>query len=255
MISAEDIKCAFAACGVSRGDVLMLHADALVLAQLPPMAAEARYAVLFDALNDLLEPEGTLVLPTFTYSFTRGEVFEPARSPSTVGALSEYFRTLPGVVRSGDPIFSLAARGRLAEAIAQADPADCFGPASAFALLAAQGAWLACLGCSLDRITFTHFVEQTEKVDYRYFKDFSGPVVEGETSRMATVRYFVRDPDRPTTLNLRRLEARLIESGRLHKAPIGRVGLSLVRAHAFHQTARELLAEDPCALIEEGRGG
>jgi len=253
VISGGDIIAAFQRCGVGRGDVLMLHADAMVLAQLPPMAPDARFDVLFDALDAVLGPDGTLVLPTFTYSFTKGEPFEAAATPSAVGLLTEAFRTRPGVMRSKDPIFSVAARGRLAERFAEAASDDCFGPTSAFAHLAQQNAWLACLGCSLDRATFTHYVEQTTGVDYRSFKTFTGVRIEDGIEMPASVRYFVRDLDRETAIDLSGLKAALTQAGRLTTAAVGRVGLSAVRCRDFEVAAAALLAQNPSGLIQEGR--
>ncbi len=252
MIASADIVEAFKLCGVRRGDVLMLHADAIVLAQLPPMTADARFDVLFNALNDVLGSEGTLVLPTFTYSFTKGEPFDPATTSSAVGLLTEAFRNRPDVRRSRDPIFSVAARGRLADRFAETATDDCFGPDSAFALLAQHDAWLACLGCGLDRLTFTHYVEQAVGVDYRYFKTFTGVCVEGGGETPGTVRYFVRDLDRKTAIDLSRLKTDLAQAGRLATAAVGRVGLSAVRCSAFEAAARGLLARNPSGLIQEG---
>jgi len=218
------------------------------------MTADQRFDVLFAALEEVLGPDGTLVMPTFTYSFTKGEPFDAAATPSTVGLLTEAFRSRPGVRRSRDPIFSVAARGPLADRFAAAATNDCFGPHSAFAILAAQDAWLACLGCSLDRLTFTHYVEQTAGVDYRYFKTFSGLCLDGGVETPASVRYFVRDLDRNTTIDLSRLKADLAQSGALATSAVGRVGLSAVRCSAFEAAARALLARNPSGLIQEGAG-
>jgi aminoglycoside 3-N-acetyltransferase len=252
MIAPANVIEAFKRCGVGRGDVLMLHADAMALGQLPPMSREARFDVLFEGLDGLLGPAGTLVMPTFTYSFTKGEPFDVGATPSAVGLLSEAFRTRPGVRRSRDPIFSVAARGRLADRFAGAATDDCFGPTSAFALLAEHDAWLMCLACPLDRLTFTHYVEQALGVDYRYFKTFSGVRRDGQVETPARVRYFVRDLGRDTVIDLSRLKAALLEAGTLKAAPVGRVGLSGVRCRAFEAAARALLAQDACGLIREG---
>jgi aminoglycoside 3-N-acetyltransferase len=251
VITGADIVEAFQRCGVGRGDVLMLHADAIVLAQLPPMSADARFEVLFDALDAVLGPEGTLVLPTFTYSFTKGEPFDPLTTPSTVGLLTEAFRTRPGVRRSGDPIFSVAARGRLADSFAACAADDCFGPASAFALLAKNDAWLACLGCTF-RMTFTHYLEQTRGVDYRYFKTFSGVRVEEGVEVPLSTRYFVRDLDRRTVIDLSRLKDVLVQMGTFKAGAVGRIGLSAVRCGAFEVGVDALLAQTPYGLTEEG---
>ena len=250
-LSQDDLAKAFRACGVGTGDLLMLHADALVLAQLPPMAARLRYDILFAAIDDVLGPSGTLVMPVFTYSFTKGETFDVDQTPSTVGALTEHFRNMPGVKRSRDPIFSVAARGALADEFASAAVDDCFGPQSSFALLERHNGKIACLGTPFV-VTFTHYVEQTAKVDYRYFKSFSGSVVANGREEKTSVRYFVRRLERQSDIDLSLLKARLIDRMRLSSTPVGRVGLSVVTCRDFTGEAVLLIGERPNALIVEG---
>ncbi|HER26276.1 MAG TPA: AAC(3) family N-acetyltransferase [Rhodospirillales bacterium] len=252
-VNRSDITDAFRQCGVGPGDMLMLHSDALVLAQLPQMSDQERYQALFDSLADVLGPEGTLVVPAFTYSFCSDETFDPRQSPSTVGVLTEYFRRLPGVVRTPDPLFSVAVRGPLANDFAAASPLDCFSENSIFGMLARHDAHIACLGCGFDRITFVHYVEQSAGVDYRYHKTFSGRIVDDDGPRQMSVRYLVRDLDRDAVTDTTRLKKRLADQGLLQEAPVGRVGLSIVRAQAFYRHGRALLDEDPAALIREGR--
>ena len=231
----------------------MLHSDAIVLAQLPPMSVEGRFAALFFALDEVLGAEGTLVVPTFTYSATKGEAFDPVRTPSAVGPLTEYFRRLPGVLRSRDPIFSVAARGRRAAEFAAAAVEDCFGPDSAFGLLDRRDGSLACLGCGLNRITFTHYVEQSVGVDYRYFKSFPAPIIETDGRETHVVsRYFVRDLERQTSIDLSALRTRLIERRRLAVRPVGRIALSVVSCRAFREEAQELIRRQPNGLVVEG---
>ena len=252
MLSQADIEQALRAVGVQAGDLVMLHADALVLAQLPPMALTARYQCLFDAFANVLGSQGTLVMPTFTYSLTKQERFDPMSTPSAVGALSDHFRQLPDVLRSADPLFSIAARGARAAELVAADGEQSFGDGSPFALLAAHNAWLLCLGCSLDRITFTHYVEQQIGVDYRYLKTFSGErIVDGEP-RPVQRHYYVRDLDRATGIHLARLQGALQSTGQLHTAAVGRVALYAVRCADFAAIARALVAVQPNALIQEG---
>jgi len=86
-------------------------------------------------------------------------------------------------------------------------------------------------------------------VDYRYFKIFTGRIAGGPPTQC---RYFVRDLTRDSQIDLRRLQERLAETGKLASVDIGRVKLLAVRALDFEQAARALLAEDPVSLIREG---
>lgn len=247
------IGAACRAAGIGPGDLVMLHADAMVAAQLPPMPAEARLDRVLDEILGVLGPSGTLVMPSFTYSFTRGETYDPRTSPSCgMGLLAERFRRRPGVRRSRQPLFSVCAMGALAEAFAAVPVEDCFGPGSAFDLLLQHDGWIACLACAFDRVTFVHHVEQRCAVGYRYFKAFPGTIRDEAGAVAVTCRYLVRDLERATQTDLGRLRARLAAQRSLCEVPVGRMPLLAVRARDFLATASRLLAEDPTALIREG---
>lgn len=251
-LGIDEIVQAFSNAGVMPGDLLMLHSDSIVLAQLPAASHEERCEIFFAALDRLLGPEGTLILPTFSYSFTKGEVFNVRNTPSTVGLLTNYFRSMPGVLRSEDPNFSVAARGKLAREATQIRSDDCFGEHSFFSWLEDQDAWLGGMGCAIDRFTFVHYLEQKADVNYRYFKEFFG-IVEGyDETWSQRVRYFVRDIERQTVLDLRQVRALLLSQGTLRVEPVGRVALNLTRCSQFMTATLSLLAKNPSVLIVEG---
>jgi aminoglycoside 3-N-acetyltransferase len=245
---------ALAACGVETGDVLFLHSDAILTAQFPPLAPEERYDMLIDTILARLGAAGTLVMPTFTYSFTRSEPFDVVHSPSTVGAITEHFRKRPGVLRSSNPMFSVAAFGRFAHVFAASKSTDCFGRDTAFAKLHQLNGKICCAGCPLDRATFVHYVDQRCEVEHRYFKKFKGTLIQADGKRrQRTCTYFVRDLERETETDLSRLRVRLLETGKLSIAAIGRVGMVSVLAQDFFDAAKAMLEADSRALIREGR--
>jgi aminoglycoside 3-N-acetyltransferase len=253
-LGPEHVIAALGACGIGAGDLLMLHSDALVAAQFRGVPEPQRIDLVLDAVLSAIGPQGTLIVPTFTYSFTKNEIFDLDYSPSTVGQITERFRHRPGVLRSRHPLFSIAAQGPLGQAFATSATSDCFGPGTAFDLLYRHGGKIACLGCGFDRITFVHYVEQRASVDYRYNKRFDGLVRRDGIEVAGSVQYLVRDLARDTPCDLGRLKRRLQETGKLRSAAVGRVGLLAVTAHDFFETATALLAEDPAALIREGAG-
>jgi aminoglycoside 3-N-acetyltransferase len=239
--------------GIRSSDTVLLHCDANVLAFVQGDDVPRRANRWFEALFDVLGPEGNLIVPTFTYSFTAGEIYDPAKSPSGVGALSEHFRFMPGVKRTLDPIFSFAAHGPAAQQLAVLAPATCFGPGSVFEFLEKQNARLVFAGCSFDRATFVHYVEQKRTVSYRYFKRFAGRVsMENGNLVETSVDYFVRDLHRKTCTNLARLKSRLLADGKMKTAAFERVQLLGVSAQDFLREANALLDENETALIEEG---
>ena len=64
----------------------------------------------------------------------RQEPFDPATSPTTLGAIPETFRTWPGTLRSDHPLESVCARGAAAAAVVREHPLDFSeGPGTPFA--------------------------------------------------------------------------------------------------------------------------
>jgi aminoglycoside 3-N-acetyltransferase len=241
---------------VREGSTLLLHADAIVAAQFGAMSADERIDRLIEALEMAVGPSGTLVIPTFSYSFTKGEVFDVLKTPSAVGMVSERFRARPGVRRSADPIFSFASKGPRANELCSIPIKECFGPDSCFAALHRGNAQIVELGCSLTRGgTFVHYVETMFGVDYRYKKEFRGTVVmqDGER-RECSVIYNVRDLSRKSGADLRRLQKRLLDGNKMRSVEVGRSRIMAVSANDLFDSAWKMLQEDPVSLIEEGAG-
>jgi aminoglycoside 3-N-acetyltransferase len=256
-IAPSAITEALRSIGVKQGSVVLVHPDAIVAAQFPPMPNEQRLDRLIEAMEAAVGEGGTLVIPAFSYSFTKGEPFDVSNSPSMVGMVGERFRTRPNVVRTADPIFSFACRGPLARELCAIPVRECFGADSVFAALHRYNTHIVDLGCSMSRGgTFVHYVEAAHGVDYRYKKVFSGTVMShaGQASDCSVV-YHVRDLSRRSGAHLQRLQSRLAEEGKLRNADVGRSRIVAVTANDLFDTAWKMLDENPVSLIEEGVGG
>jgi aminoglycoside 3-N-acetyltransferase len=240
--------------GVRPGSVAMVHPDAIVAAQFPAMPNEQRLDLLIEAMEAAVGPEGTLVIPTFSYSFTKGEPFDIRNTPSAVGMVSERFRKQPGVHRTSDPIFSFASRGPLARELCAIPVKECFGAESVFGALHRLNAHIVDLGCSMSRGgTFVHYVETAYGVDYRYKKMFYGTVISADgQSRECSIVYNVRDLTRKSDGDLRRLQKRLADHGKSRTAEVGRSRIMAVTAQDLFDTAWTMLDEDPVSLTAEG---
>ncbi|MGB6385170.1 MAG: AAC(3) family N-acetyltransferase [Terriglobales bacterium] len=258
-IAPSAVTDALLSIGVKQGSVVMVHPDAIVAAQFPAMPAagpdnEHRLDLLIEAIEVAIGSQGTLLIPTFSYSFTKEEPFDICNTPSAVVMVSERFRTRSGVRRTLDPIFSFAVRGRLAQELCTIPAKECFGAESVFAALHRWNAQIVDLGCSMSRGgTFVHYVETSHGVDYRYKKVFSGIVIspDGLASECSVV-YNVRDLTRRSDADLRRLQKRLADDGKLRTVEIGRSRIMAVTANDLFDTAWKMLDEDPVSLIAEG---
>jgi aminoglycoside 3-N-acetyltransferase len=252
-IAPSAVTDALISIGVRPGSVVLVHPDAIVAAQFPLMPNEQRLDLLIEAIETAIGGDGTLVMPAFSYSFTKGEPFDICNTPSAVGMVTERFRTRPGVRRTSDPIFSFACRGPMARELCALPVNECFGAESVFGTMHRRNADIVCLGCSMSRATFVHYVETVHGVDYRYRKAFSGTVISanGKTAECSVV-YNVRDLARRSDADLRRLQKRLADDGKSRTAEVGRSRIMAVTASDLFDTAWKMLDENPVSLIAEG---
>lgn len=188
--ASHSLKRMFEKLQVSRGQTIYLGLD---MARLPlptwpvPLnrdairAREARWcAFLFENLMDVLGPNGTLLVGTFSYSCSNPEVtFVLEETPSEIGPFTNWFRQHPQSIRSLHPIFSVAGVGRHAIDILKNTGGAAFGPCSPFGRLVTHNARFVNLGVPLKQtLTYVHHLEQCYGCCHRYHKVFHGSVMQ-----------------------------------------------------------------------------
>jgi len=237
-------------------DTLMVHAGLQSAARVEGRSPIEKLETVLEGLGEAV-PDGRLILPTFTYSFTSGKDFDVDATPSTVGAVTERFRLRAGARRSADPIFSVAIRGPVPEAweerLFAIGDKDCFGPDSVFALLRESGAKLLFFGVGFECCTYVHHVEQRLGVPYRYLKDFRGTVSRGAERRAVTARYFVRDLESDVETNFAPLGGELLRRGAAAEASLPRgPRLFLTTARDMDDIIGDEVARNPDYLLRRG---
>lgn len=253
MINKYEFSSILKKIGVKKGDGIFLHVDALVTAFLEGRSYDEKFQTLYESMLITIGSNGTLVMPTFTYSsFKDNKFFDKNNSRSEVGLITETFRNLENVVRSSNPVFSVAAIGNLANVFANSTETDCYGENTCFDLILKHNFWIFTLGCSFDRVTFIHYVEQAKKVSYRFFKNFPSEIQDGEIKKNIVTSCYVRDLSRKTSVKLDRLRDKLKEKNLMKSDNIGRANIMGVKSKDFFSVATSILESKENALIIEG---
>ena len=244
--------------GARDGDVVMLHVNAAALGL--DDAGDAAHASLLSAVRAAIGSEGTILVPTYTFSFCRQEDFDPATTPTQGGPWSpsadflEYFRRLPDVVRSADPIHSIAGQGPRAAGLLEGVAPTCFGEGSVFQRLVAADALICMIGLGLEEATLRHHTEEMVGVPFRYRKLFTGRVREDGVQRKRGWIYNVRILADNGYPDGRRLERAALERGIARRADVGAGAVIGVRSAALDWLTRALLADDPWATARGPAG-
>jgi aminoglycoside 3-N-acetyltransferase len=219
------------ALGLRAGDRAFVHAFSASLG-----LVECGLAGMHAAFRDVLGPDGTLVVPAFTSSYRRGEVYDVAASRSFNGAFSEYVRRIPGAARSLDPLFSFAAEGAEAQMLLQRPGPNCFGQGSGYEVLFAAGVKFVGLGIHWDQgYSFMMHLEREAGVPYRFEKAYEGVTRLGDGNEIHDrAIHFQRDE----ALSVRR-----------NRTPLGRalVDEGIATERTWHGIVHRCMAAGPVA--------
>jgi aminopeptidase-like protein/aminoglycoside N3'-acetyltransferase len=171
----EDLLKVIRSVGIQKGDIVFSHVGMSKLGYPKEIYdGKTKFDVIYGAMREAIGPEGTLFAPTYTYSFCKGEIFDPLETPSEVGYFGEALRKLEGAKRSVEPIFSVAGIGPEAEKLFENLPHNCFGRDSFLDRLGQVKTKQCNIGVNLHFTSGIHHSEQMAKVPYRFLKLFSG---------------------------------------------------------------------------------
>ena len=246
-----NISESFANAGTKPNDTVMIHADTGIAAQYKNLEPSEKINCFIKDIINYFDKDGTIVVPTFTYSSTKNEIYDKFVTPSSAGLFGEYFRKYSGVLRSNNPIFSVASIGKNAVEFSNSRVDDCFGEKTSFDLLKKYNAQIICLGCSINQITFVHYVEQKINVPYRFMKNFSGKIKINENIENIKISYYVRNLKINTKCDLGLLKEKAKKEGVIYCGSIGRFPLITIKVDNFMKIAKKLVEENKFSLIKQ----
>ncbi|MEA3402042.1 MAG: AAC(3) family N-acetyltransferase [Armatimonadota bacterium] len=236
-LTKEDIINDLRALGVGPGMTIMAHSSLSSLGHV-----EGGAETLIEALIEAVGPEGTVAMPAMPGS----GVFDVETSPSTVGTVTEVFRTYPGVKRSFHPSHSACAIGPkadylLADTLQQPTAVGVESPWGRLSRLS-EG-YVLLLGVDQDRNTLLHHPEEIVRAPYlstieRQYVDEHGNV------QTKTLELFP-GPHR----DFIGLEPLLREGRAMRIGKVGDAVARLMHAGTTVEIVVEALREDPAAVL------
>ncbi len=176
MEAIEWLKSRWRSSGIESGDILLLHSNILrTLRILKQKGFQPSVKILLESFINSVGKDGTLLFPLFNFDFVKGIAFDMKSTKSHMGALSEAARNYPKAVRTGHPVYSFCAIGRLSHKFSGVDNVSGYGIDSPFGILRKLDGKVAVLDVEENlSMTFHHHVEEMMSVPYRYMKNFTG---------------------------------------------------------------------------------
>jgi len=244
-----DLARAFAAVGLKEGDVVFSHSNVGYFGR-PEGGLNAAnvFEVVYGAFHDVIGDSGTLVVPTFTYSFSQNKVFDPDNTPGDCGIFTELVRQHPDAVRSEDPNVSVAAIGAKANELVFELPGNTYDNDGFFGRFHRANGVICNLNFDAGS-TFLHYVERCLEVPYRYDKSFHGIFSRNgvEEEREATI--WVRNlASEDTCAVFEPFDSFARERGLYREATVGRGAVGMITAADSYNLLRDLLPDYPWVL-------
>ena len=235
--------------GVLRGGLVMVHSS---LRSLGHVAGGADTVV--DALLEALGPAGTLVVPTFTYPLARepGFVFDPLRTPSLMGAISEAARRNPKARRSIHLWHSVAAIGPLADTIVTSGGESAWDVDSPMRQIRDRDGRYLLLGVPYQNLTAVHVCEVELRVPYRKAVRIETKMRRADGSLAPLVSIGCPpQPGHPGS-DFNRLGQRMEDAGLVRVGEVGNAVARLFGGNDLRRMACELYLLDASGFLQQG---
>jgi aminoglycoside 3-N-acetyltransferase len=249
LISRSDFTRAIKKVGIKRGDIIFVHSDISSFGKIVSENKDGFFDSLITILKNTVGESGTIIMPTFTYSFTQDKIFDVNNSPSTVGALTEYFRKLPDVERTVEPMLSVVVWGKQKRHFSEVGN-ESFGIGSIFHKLHSLKGKILFLGTR--SCTFFHYIEKMHGVPYRFDKKISGRIrYQGRTNKTENI-YFARRLNRKNVSHFSIAARDLEKQGLFKKIRIGHSAIASVRSDLLFNEVYNTLDRNPHYYLNSG---
>lgn len=239
--------------GADKCDTLYIH-TALSFGQPNP---QLKKSGLLGELLNVIKALGvkTICMPTFTFSFCNGLDYNPATSASRMGVLNEFFRKQEDVIRSADPLMSVALLGEDKDLVTGIGHVSCGENSTFDKIRHRDNVKFLFLGPKIgDCLTYMHYMEWLYSVDYRYSRVFRGDVTIGDKTTVEEYALFVRYKSVLPNAASYVYEQKMYENGTAFIASCGDGTISIVDEKNASVEYKKCLDENPYYFVEFENG-
>ena len=235
--------------GADNCDILYIHTSLSFGTPNPDLKKKAMLGELLNVIKEL--GVKTVCMPTFTFSFCNGLDYNPATSASRMGVLNEFFRKQEGVIRSADPLMSVALLGEDQDLVTGVGHVSCGDNSTFDKLRHRDNVKFLFLGPKIgDCLTYMHYMEWLYSVDYRYNRVFRGNVTIGDKTSVEEYALFVRYKSVVPNTASYDYEQKMYDNGTAFVAKCGDGTISIVDEKNASIEYKKCLDENPYYFVD-----
>lgn len=230
--------------GVKKGDILTVHSSLKSIGYVI-----GGPETVIEALLEVLGADGTLLMPTFSAELKTS--FNPEKTPSNVGLITETFWKREDVLRSSQPTHSVAAWGKHAQEFIKdhTEHSSALGVGSPLHKAATQGGVVLLLGAPFSSLSLGHVAEILAGVPYVNVPAYGivSSKIETPGGKERTVYFWKEFPGCGS--GFRKLEPLLQEKNLLKVGSIGMAKSYLMKGEDVLKVMIEKMKEYPLYFL------
>lgn len=258
LYSNDDVLRALKGSGIKKGDTLFVTTSLGMLGA-PKVKGRINInkicKIILDSIKKVLGLNGTILVPTYSYSFGKTDenkmpIFDLKNTPSKIGPFSNFFIKQKGVIRSEDPMVSIAALGKNAKKIFKKISRTSYGKDCVFErILKIKNAKCCSIGLGPNWIPFIHYSDWLNKAPFRYDKFFEGIIVSGKTRKKVIWHYPVRYLRKETLANGHKLGKLAVKAKIFHYQKLGRSKVYVAEYKKYFNFVMKIIKKNPWITV------
>lgn len=244
----DDLSKRWEKSGLVNGDIFLLISSVkrLVL-EFKKKKKDISIDQIIESFLNVIGKSGTMLVPLFNFDFTKNGYFSVNDTVSQMGALSERFRIKYSAVRTCHPVYSFGVCGKKKNLFSDIDNFSAYGKDSPFGILKNLNGKIAVLDLEdQNSMTYYHYIEEMNKVEWRYFKKFKGLCVDKNGfKKNKEYSIFVRNLEKKIKTNVNPT-GELLWKNNLYSGsrPITGNGLRVIKTREMYSFVSNIIKEN-----------
>jgi aminoglycoside 3-N-acetyltransferase len=237
-----------------KSNPLMLHINPIGLFRLASDNPQ-RFSKFNLILNKVKNSGGNIAIPSYSYSYTKNEIYDMENTPSDLDSISEYMRINNATKRTADANFSYLLFGDFfSDKHYKVSNYSTFGKGSLIEDVFNNNGYLGAIGGALEYLTEIHYLERKLNVNYRFDKDFHGISIDGNGDNINNkITFFCKNLDYDYLVSFARLKKDIRMEGLVRTWNISEFNLKIevVKIRDLYAFIKEKLLLDEKYLWEK----
>ncbi|MET1123004.1 AAC(3) family N-acetyltransferase [Priestia megaterium] len=230
-------------------EIILIHSS---LSKLGYKKSKEYQEGIMSFLEKLLNENKTILLPSFTFSFTQKRSYNIREDKSETGILSELAIEFLGFKRTFNPMFSFAVKGRKESLFLNSNSQSGYGKGTAVSKITNEKVAIVMLGADWNSCTTIHAIEEEMQVPYREYVSWEYPVDFGSGFSNRRFELFARSKDINTIRRFDRIKNELMKNKLLRKSHLNQLELEAANALDVANIAIKKIEEDSYFFVERG---